>query len=111
LFIVNQINADLESLMVWARDNKTLFEPTKTHHTLISKRTTNKFGVCFPFESIVFDGALVKRKREVKLVGYTFDEEMSWSGMIGAIAKKARMRMGMLRKLRYVLDDRNMELM
>ena len=111
LFIVNQINADLESLMVWARDNKTLFEPTKTHYTLISKKTTNKFDVCFPFERIVFDGALVKRKKEVKLVGYTFDETMSWSGMIGAIAKKARMRMGMLRKLRYVLDDRNMELM
>ena len=93
------MSADLESLMVWARDNKTTFEPMKPHYTLISKKTTNKFDLCFPFERIVFDGALVKRKKEVKLLGYTFDETMSWSGMIGAIAKKARMRMSMLRKL------------
>ena len=55
--------------------------------------------MCYPFQRIVFDGALVKRKKEMKLVGYTFDETMSWSGMIEAIAMEARVRIGMLRKL------------
>ena len=109
--IVNQINADLESLVAWGHDNKTTFEPSKTHYTLISKKKKNKFNLCFPFERLVFGGALVKRKKAVKLVGYTFDETMSWSTMIGAMAKKARVRVGMLCKLRHVLDDDNMEKM
>ena len=55
--IVSQINADLESLMTWGHDNKTTFEPSKTHYTLISKKTRSKFNLCFPFERLVFDGA------------------------------------------------------
>ena len=39
LTIVDQINKDLESLMVWGRDldNNTTFEPSKTDFTLILK--------------------------------------------------------------------------
>jgi hypothetical protein len=109
--IVHSINSDLASLLDWGEDNKTTFEPTKTHFTLISNKTTNRFNLCFPFPRIVFDGALVKRKPAVKLVGYLFDERMTWSGMISAMAKKARMRLGMLSRLRHLLDDRNMECM
>ena len=50
----------------------------------------------------------MKRKPAVKLVGFLFDERLTWSGMIDAMAKKARMRMGMLTRLRHLLDDRNM---
>lgn len=59
----------------------------------------------------MFDGVPVKRKKAVKLVGYTFDEELTWSEMIATKAKKARMRLGMLSKLRRFLDDANMKLM
>ena len=108
LTIVDQINKDLDSLLVWADDNNTTFEPSKTHFTLISKRTSKKFDLCFPFPRIMFDGVPVKRKKAVKLVGYTFDEELTWSEMIATKAKKARMRLGMLSKLRRFLDDANM---
>jgi hypothetical protein len=111
LTIVDQINKDLDSLLVWADDNNTTFEPSKTHFTLISKRTSKKFDLCFPFPRIMFDGVPVKRKKAVKLVGYTFDEELTWSEMIATKAKKARMRLGMLSKLRRFLDDANMKLM
>ena len=37
--IVDTINADLASLLQWSDDNKTTFEPSKTHFTLISNRT------------------------------------------------------------------------
>jgi hypothetical protein len=69
--IVKTINNDLEQLLVWGEDNKTTFEPTKTHFTLIS----NRFNLCFPFPRIMFDGAPNKRKPAVKLVGYLFDEK------------------------------------
>ena len=58
---------------------------------------------------MVFDGVPIKRKPAVKLVGYTFDEEMTWASMIGAIATKARVRLGMLNRLRPLLSDHNME--
>ena len=79
LTIVDQINKDLDSLLVWADDNNTTFEPSKTHFTLISKRTSKKFDLCFPFPRIMFDGVPVKREKAVKLVGYMFDEELTWS--------------------------------
>jgi hypothetical protein len=109
--IIGTINADLESLLKWGDDNLTTFEPSKTHYTLISNRTSKKFNMCFPFPRIKFDGALVKRKPACKLVGYLFDEKMSWSGMVSNIATKARARLGMLVRLRRLLDDRNMEAM
>ena len=56
LAIVDQINQDLESLMVWGRDSSTTFEPSKTHFTLISKRTSKKFDLCFPHPRTMFDG-------------------------------------------------------
>ena len=33
-----------------------------------------QLDLCFPFPRIMFDGVPVKRKKAVKLVGYTFDE-------------------------------------
>jgi hypothetical protein len=107
--IVDTINADLASLLQWGDDNKTTFEPSKTHFTLISNCTANRFNLCFPFPRIVFDGALVERKPAVKLVGYLFDEHLSWAGMIKDVAMKARRRLGMLVRLRPLLDDRNMQ--
>ena len=102
--IVDTINADLRKVLVWAEDNTTTFEPTKTHYTLISRRTTKKFNLCFPFPRLMFDGVLIKRKPAVKLVGYVFDEEMTWGAMIDGMAKKARKRLGMLSRLRPLLS-------
>ena len=104
--IIGTINADLASLLTWGDDNMTTFEPSKTHFTLISNRTANRFNMCFLFPRIMFGGAPIKRKPAVELVGYLFDEKMTWSGMIEANAKKARQRIGMLSRLRHLLDDR-----
>ena len=59
----------------------------------------------------MFGGIPVKRKSAVKLVGFLFDEKMTWAGMIAGIAKKARQRIGMLTRLRPLLEDQNMETM
>ena len=109
--VISVINADLDSLLKWGDDNKTLFEPSKTHYTLISNKTTTRFDMCFPFPRIRFGGELVKRKPACKLVGYLFDEKLSWAGMIADITKKARMRLGMLVRIRRLLNDENMRVM
>ena len=53
--IVERINADLRNVLVWAESNKTTFEPTKTHFTLISRKSLNKFSFCFPLPRLIFD--------------------------------------------------------
>jgi hypothetical protein len=55
------------------------------------------------------DREVITQESEVKLVGYTFDEKMSWAMMISTLASKARSRLGMLTRLRRVLDDENMK--
>ena len=50
-------------------------------------------------------------KLAVKLVGYFFDEHLSWAGTIQEIAKEARRRLGMLTRLRPLLDNKNMKCM
>ena len=105
--IIHTINQDLQGLLDWAADNLTTFEPTKTHFTLMSNRTSHKFDPA----GIVFDGVAIERKPEVKLVGYMFDEHMTWSTMIDKLYKKARSRMGMLTRLRSCLNNSNMETM
>jgi hypothetical protein len=105
--ICDTINMDLEGLRLWGLDNKTKFEPSKTHFTLMSKKSSHKFVM----SDLIMDGEVITQASEVKLVGYTFDEKMSWATMISGLASKARSRLGMLTRLRRVLDDENMKTM
>ena len=56
----------------------------------------------------MFEGVEIEYKPQLKLVGYIFDEKLTWAAMIDSLAKKARSRLGMLTRLRGLLDDRNM---
>ena len=105
--IIDAINQDLEGLRLWGLDNHIAFEPTKTHFTLMSKKTSHKFDPV----GIIFDGVPIAQESQVKLVGYTFDEKMSFGPMIKALANKARSRLGMMTRLRGLLDDQNMKTM
>ena len=104
----------IDPLMICASrgvDNKTAFDPSKAHCTLISNKTTNKLNLCSLHPRLTFRVIPVKRKNAVKLVGCLFDEMMAWAGMVAGIAKKARQRIGMLTRLRPLLDDQSMETM
>ena len=48
---------------------------------------------------IVMGGHEVEQLEELKLVGYIFDEALSWGLMIGALAKKARTRTDAIRRM------------
>ena len=50
----------------------------------------------------------IEQKGQLKLVGYIFDEKLTWAPMIDKLAKKARSRLGMLTRLRSLLDDHSM---
>ena len=101
------VNSDLAGLSEWAADNYTTFEPTKTHYALISCKRSRRYVP----PPIMSEGVEIERKEQLKLVGYIFDEKMSWKHMIEQLAKKAKSRLGMLTRLRSLLDDRSMMLM
>jgi hypothetical protein len=114
--IIQFVNEDLAELARWGIDNKTTFEPSKNAMMVVSKRR-----VPFDPTGIVFDerrpdkigvaGIPIKQVSSLKLVGFVFDCKLTWGPMIAAIAKKARMRLGALRRLRPLLDDANLKTM
>ena len=49
--------------------------------------------------------------RAIKIVGFTFDCKLTWSGMVADKAKKARTRVAALRRMSGFLDSNNLKLM
>ena len=66
-----------------------------------------------PFDptGINFDGEQVVQVETMKLVGFTLDCKLTWKPMVEAIAKKARIRLGALRRLKRHLDSNNIKTM
>jgi hypothetical protein len=102
--LINTVNQDLQALMDWGADNRTTFEPKKTHSMVISKKESRAFDPT----GIVMGGRDVKQVKEMKLVGFTFDAKLTWGAMIGALAKKARTRVDAIRRMARSLDSKNM---
>ena len=104
--IIDSINSDLATLLVWGEDNKTTFEPKKTSMMLVSQKHTP-----FDLTGIVMDGKAVEQMTQMKLVGFIFDSKMRWGQMIDKVARKARARLAALRRLVPVLDAGNLKTM
>ena len=102
--IINTVNNDLQALMDWGADNHTTFEKTKTHMIVVS----NKNASAFDPTGIVMGGHEVEQLEELKLMGYIFDEALSWGPTIGGLAKKVRTRTDAIRRMSRSLDSENM---
>jgi hypothetical protein len=114
--MIEMVNADLAELRRWGIDNKTTFEPSKNDMMVISRRQLpfDPTGIVFDErrpEKIGIAGIPIRQVTSLKLVGFVFDCKLTWGPMITAIAKKARMRLGALRRLRPLLNDANLKTM
>jgi hypothetical protein len=76
--------------------------PFDPYGVVFDERAPGKIGI---------GGIPVKHVSSMKLVGFTFDPKLTRKPMIDAIAKKARIRLGALRRLRPLLSDENMKTM
>lgn len=56
-------------------------------------------------------GKPIKQVDQMKLVGYTFDSRMTWGPMVDRLARKARCKLGAIRRLSKFLDPQNLKLM
>ena len=104
--LVQGVNADLQSLLDWGLDNKTTFEADKTAMMLVSNKK-----VPFDLSGMKMGGFPVKQEKQLKLVGYLFDQKMSFGPMIHKLAKKARSRVAALRRIKHLLSPSNLKLM
>ena len=48
---------------------------------------------------------------QIKLVGFTIDSKLRWGSMIDRLAKKARARIGALRRIAHLLESQSLKLM
>jgi hypothetical protein len=106
--VVDQINADLNSLLAWGEDNRTTFEPTKTHSMLVSLKRSDRFK---GLDKIHMGGVVLEQVSQMKLVGFVFDSKLSWGPMVDRLAAKARSKLGALRRLKPFLSSEVMKLM
>jgi hypothetical protein len=105
--IINIINIDLIKLKQRGIDNKPTFEASKTFMIVMSNRTN--ISECLDPTGINFDGEQIVQVDSVKLVGFTLDCKLTWKPMVEAIAKKARIRLGALRRLKRHLDSNDIK--
>ena len=91
---------------MWANDNLTTFEPSKTAMMVVGEKRP-------PFDptGVEMGGYVVSQVDSVKVTGFTFDSKLLWSNHIDLMVKKAKQRVGVLRNLVPYLDSTNMKLM
>ena len=108
--IVAIINNDLQGLIEWGDNNLTTFEPDKSTYTVISRKK-KPFDPHGHSAGTKMGGFAVEQVSEVKLVGFLFDSKLTFAPMVDKLAKKARIRIGALRRLEPMLNSENIKLM
>ena len=51
-------------------------------------------------------GVVVEEKEQLEALGFTIDPRGKWSLLAEAVAKEARKRLGAIRRIAHMLDDR-----
>ena len=104
--IIDEINSNLESLAEWGIKWHATFAFDKTEGCLISRKK-----VPFDVSQLKFQGEKIKFVKELKLVGFIFDEKMTMEPMVKKASKKGRAKIAALFRLRPYLSSANLELM
>jgi hypothetical protein len=106
--VIQMVNQDLALLEDWGIEWKVSFEPTKTHSMVISRKGSD---AVFDPDGIRFMGAAIEPVTEMKLVGFIFDPKMTMQPMIDHVARKARVKLAAICRLKQHLDPSNLEQM
>ena len=106
--IIDNVNQDLAKLESWGVEWHVSFEPSKTHSMVISRKSVAN---AFKANGIYFMGSTVEPVEELKLVGFIFDPRMTMKPMVDYVARKARQKLGAIKRLQQHLDSKNLEQM
>jgi hypothetical protein len=107
---IDQANNDLQALLLWGDSINLTFESAKNTCMIVS-RTHQDFSKTLEQHPIMMEGDVVRRVSEIKLVGFVFDEKLTWTKMISQLASRARSQLGALFRMRPVMNDANLATM
>jgi len=98
-----ELNDDLQRLYEFGKEWLLEFEPTKSQELIITNSAENH-KVTHP--PLSMGGVIVEEKEHVEALGFTIDPRGNWSLHAEAVAKEARKRLGAIRRIAHMLDDR-----
>lgn len=100
--ISEALNADLRQLSSWFKSNLLTLNATKSKFMLFGNNRSPKYRNVQDL-SIVIDVDHLERVESFKYLGVTIHQCMSWSEHIDSLSKKVNQRLGIIRRVKYLL--------
>ena len=97
--LANTINTELDKVTQWIKANKLSLNLQKTKYMLFSN-SIDKLPV-----DIVFDGTPLENVSQIKFLGVTVDNKLSWKLHIDNICKTISRNIGIINKLKFYLPQ------
>lgn len=88
----------------WSKQWLVSFNPTKTECLTISNKVKKPFH-----PSLIFNNVHLKEVETHKHLGIILSSNLSWNLHLDETVKKAHSRLGMLRRLKYILDRKSLQ--
>ena len=102
--LVNVLNIELQSIVVWLKANKLSLNIDKTHFMLFQPRRKS-IATC---NDVILDSHTISRVRDCKFLGVILDEKLSWKNHVFHIKNKVSKGIGILYKARANLNEKHM---
>lgn len=96
-----QLQAAVNAIAEWGARWKITFEPTKSQALTVSHQRPAHL-----LPPIIFSGTSVPEEEHIKLLGVTFDRQLSYTTHLHGVASKAAQRIHFLKKTAHLLDAR-----
>ena len=91
--VVDSLNRDLIRIKTWADRWKVIFEPTKCHAMIISRKRK-------PFQcNLYYNENVIPIENELKILGVTFDSKLTWNKHLSNVSGRAGQKLGALRRV------------
>ena len=95
---IETINRDLNTLSQWAEQWRVTFNASKTYFMVISLKKQKPI-----YGPILLNNTTLKETNEIKSLGLTITNNLSWQSHIFNLIKKASIRLFILNKYKYIL--------
>ena len=102
----NILNNDLNTISLWANTWLVSFNPIKTKNMIVSKKVNET-----NHPPLYFNGHVIDTTHEHKHLGITLSNDCSWHNHIEIIKSKAWKRINIMRKLKWFLDRKSLEML
>ena len=101
---INLLNYRLKTIEEWGKRWQVNFAPNKTQLMIITRSAPNSVYV-------YFNGKQIQPVNEVIILGVTFDSQLTYKSHIENIARRASRKLAALRRIGWLLDEKDREIL